>query len=144
MHDGICQTTAFINDSPPLSFAKFTTNPEIGLISSLDSKTTLFDFKKGKPLMEYTGYQNEDYLLNLDFVYTEHKKIQGFCIGSENGKLNYFDFRHADPKYILQVETEGNTLDFVIEAQNSLYTAGRTLNYVHKIDFKPIQNQNPG
>lgn len=67
-HDGICQNTSFVRDNPPLSCAKFTKNHEVALISSLDGKTTLLDLKRSKSLQEYSGYLNEDYLLDIEIV----------------------------------------------------------------------------
>ena len=85
--------------------------------------------------MEYTGYQNEDYLLSLDYTKTANGKITGFCIGSENGKLHNFDFSQEMPISSLQVESENVTLDFVINMQDKVYTTGRTQSHLHQISF---------
>lgn len=80
--------TIILSNSPALTQGKFTKTSDIGLFSSLNSTVTLFNIKSGKVIREYTGHDNNDYIVDLGYSQTSEGDYNGFFSGSENGKVH--------------------------------------------------------
>lgn len=137
VHNGECLRTIILSNSPPLSAGKFTKSSDFILLSSLNSKTSLVDSRSSKVLREYSGYANNEYLIDVDFTRDVRGDIEGFMIGSENGMVHRFSLLQDRPIDSLAVSEEGSTADLLIVRNDHLIVSGRSWSSVQKVSFTP-------
>lgn len=135
VHNGECLRTAILSNSPPLSQGKFTKTSDIALFSSLNSKVSLFNVRTGKLLREYHGHNNNEYLVETAMSSNLRGDLDGFFIGSENGLLHRFDFLQETPIDSLAINTDGQTVDLVLQSSNCLFVSGRAWQSVVKVTY---------
>ena len=124
-----------LSNSPPLSQGKFTKTSDIGLFSSLNNRISLFNIKTGKLIKEYHGHENNEYLVDVMMSYDAHGDIDGFFTGSENGKLYRFNIAQETPADSLTVNTEGLTVDLLLQQNRGLLVSGRGWSSVYKVSY---------
>lgn len=135
MHNGECLRTVILSNSPPLSQGKFTKNSDVGLFASLNSKVSLFNIKTGKLLKEYTGHENNDYIVELGYTYDKEDNISGFMMGSENGQVFRYQLLSSDPVDSLEITKDSSTIDLVLTNKEAGFVCGRTQNVVNKVVY---------
>lgn len=136
MHNGECLKTIILSNSPPLTQGKFTRTSDLGLFSSLNSVVTLFNIKTGKPLREFRGHENKDYIVEFGFTYDHRGDFCGFITGSENGQIYEFDWKRESPKSSLLINAENEPVDLVLTFPGCAVVSGRGWNTIHKVDCK--------
>jgi hypothetical protein len=137
VHNGECLRTIILSNSPPMATGKFTKSSDFALITSLNSRTSLVDSRSCKVVREYTGYTNNEYLVDVDFTSDTRGDLDGFIIGSENGMIHRFHLLKEKPIDSLLINEEGLTLDLVMVKEDHIFVSGRSLSSVHKVVYTP-------
>jgi WD40 repeat protein len=133
LHNGECLRTVILSNSPPLSQGRFAKNADVGLFASLNSTVSLFNIKTGKLLREYTGHENNDYIVELGFTHDAHDDICGFVVGSENGRVFKYHLLQGSPVDSLEIASDSSAIDLVLTNKDAVFVCGRTQNVVHKV-----------
>lgn len=137
VHNGECLRTIILSNSPPLATGKFTRNSDFAMITSLNSRISLVDSKSCKVVREYSGYTNNEYLVDFDFTEDTRGDIDGFIIGSESGTIHRFSMLHDRPIDSVTVNDGDQTTDLMIVHGDCVYVSGRSWSSVHRVNYTP-------